>query len=111
MPYGVALALTAQKLTLDDFDGQVLKDPTISALCRKLDVVADDQRFSPDAAGGVEVVICMKDGTQYSKKVEVAKGDPSKPLEEKLLKEKFMECVRYYDMIGMKGIILTQRAG
>ena len=95
MPYGVALALAAQKLTLDDFDGQELKDPTISALCRKLDVVADDQRFSPDAAGGAEVVICMKDGTQYSKKVEVAAGDPAKPLEEHLLKEKFMECVRY----------------
>lgn len=58
-------------------------------------MVADDQRFSSDAVGGAEIVICMKDGTKYRKKVEVAKGDPSRLLEENLLKEKFMECVRY----------------
>lgn len=92
MPYGVALALVNHKLDLDDFDGEVLRSPVVSELCSRFEVVEDDERF---LTGGAEVVVCMKDGTRYSQKVEVAKGDPSKPLDEETLKNKFERCFRY----------------
>lgn len=92
MPYGVALALANHNLELDDFDGETLRNSVVSELCSRFEVVEDDEHF-PN--GGAEVVVCTKDGTRYSQRVEVAKGAPSEPLGEDVMKEKFYSCYSY----------------
>jgi len=44
--------------------------------------------------GRVEVVVRFKDGTELSRLVEAAKGDPKNPLTEKEMESKFLDCAQ-----------------
>lgn len=94
IPYCVALSLKNKHVGLADFDGDVIQDEKLMALCRKIEAVEDNSRFTDDAVSGCEVVVTMKDGRQLSKKVEIAKGDPKNQINPAELRSKFLECAK-----------------
>ena len=98
MPYHVALALKNGVLAIDDFAGETFRDPEAAKLCRKVQIICDDEHYGDSCAARVEVA--QTNGKVFAETVDVALGDPGLPLDEAVLKAKFAECV---DRISDKG--------
>ena len=77
--YVAARALIAGTVGVDDFRPDMLTDPETHALARRFEIVADD---NPDgnALLPVTVAVALKDGTAHERTVEVAYGNPAKPM-------------------------------
>ncbi len=77
--YVAARALIAGTVGVDDFRPDMLNDPATHALARRFEIVADD---NPDgnALLPVTVAVALKDGTTHETTVDVAYGNPAKPM-------------------------------
>jgi 2-methylcitrate dehydratase PrpD len=92
--YGVARALTAGRVVLDDFDGERYADPATRALMAR--VVAaphpDMPMASTEHAGG-EVRVRLHDGRVLARRTDHALGRGyDRPLPLALLRAKFADC-------------------
>lgn len=88
-PYCVSAALVKGKISLDEFNSDVVENPTIRELMKKVEVVAED-RFTdayPNHWGCHTTIFCQ-DGTCYKMEIPDASGSVDNPLSKDQLMSK-----------------------
>jgi 2-methylcitrate dehydratase PrpD len=95
MNFCVALALTNRAVKMDDFTDEMVNNRAIRELADKVEMSVDPELAKAGYFQGTWdtiVKIVIKDGKQYSKRVDQAKGDPGNPLTEPEIMSKFADC-------------------
>lgn len=92
IPFCVALAMVRDPRDPASFDDSALTDPTISALCANVSVVAADP--PPAIPGASTVTVRLADGRAFTRTVQDFKGTPADPLNQDELREKFTTLTR-----------------
>lgn len=89
MPYAVAAALVRGKVSMEEFEPEVVRDPAIQALLKKVQV-REEERFTVLYPGhwGCEMRITLKDGRVYRHEVSDPSGSVAKPLSQEQAMEK-----------------------
>ena len=97
-PYSTAVALIYGKAGLQEFADEVLRDPVVVALAKKVEVVAKEEysRIFPDKQTALLKIVA--NGNTYSKRVDFPKGEPENPMGE----EEFR--IRYDDLMAYGGV-------
>lgn len=95
IPYSTAVALIFGKAGLQEFSEEMVRNPEILQLTKKVNITAA-QDFS-DAFPDIQaaVVDIMANGQKYSKRVDFPKGEPENPLNNEEFKERYDELMRY----------------
>lgn len=94
MPFCLSLALSERTALLAQFSDEYVNKPAIKELMKKCSIYVEAKLtkkqgiFSP--AGIVEIK--LKDGKRYSRRVDLAKGNPENPLSQEELIGKFKDC-------------------
>ena len=91
IPYTVAVALQRGKVTLEDFEEKVVRQPYSSELAKRVTVQVD-KTFAKQST---QVNIQMKSGKTLSKKIDFFKGHPRNPFSQEEFLEKFRNCARF----------------
>ena len=91
IPYTVAVALQRGKVTLEDFEEEVVRQTYSSELAKKVTVQVD-KAFAKQTT---QVNIQMKSGKTFSKKIDYFKGHPRNPFSREEFLEKFRNCARF----------------
>jgi len=94
IPYCIATALRKGKISLEDFTDGKVADPETQALLSKVDFEYPDEYIKDKTSLTQEVVVRLRNGAEYSRKVEVPKGDPENPLTDEEISAKFIDCTR-----------------
>ena len=84
----VAASLIRGRLTLDELEPDVLRDPDILALADKLGYENDPDSPFPDAYSG-ELIITMKDGRELRHREHINRGAADRPLSNEEIIAKF----------------------
>jgi len=95
-PYSVAVALLHGKAGLNEFMPEILADPQIQALTKKVRVVADAALTDlfPHKRAAV-TRISLNNGQTFTSRVDLPKGEPEHPLTGPELLAKFAELASY----------------
>lgn len=98
LQYAVAAALYYGELTLSQLTREPLIPGPLQGLMAKVSMVTTSQWEQPErlksAPEGADVTIYLKDGRQFSKQVDRARGSASLPLNDTELDEKFLACAQ-----------------
>jgi len=88
--YVVAVSLLDPKLSLEQFTDKKVRDPKARAIMQKVRVTVhpEIEKTPPPAV----VRIRLKDGKEVAKRVDIATGNPEKPLSLDRMIEKFRSC-------------------
>ena len=94
-PYSTAVALIYGKAGLQEFGEDVLNNPTVAALTKKVEVVADEEysRIFPEKQTAV-LSIVANDKT-YSERVDFPKGEPENPMSEEEFRSRYEALMAY----------------
>lgn len=87
--FGVGKALAHGDVTLRDMTGEGLQDERAIAVAERT-----IHRLDEPTKGG-RVTLRMRDGTSCTETVEVALGEPTRPIPRERLEEKFRDCCAY----------------
>jgi 2-methylcitrate dehydratase PrpD len=94
IPYCIATALRRGKISLEEFTDEKVTDPKTQALLSKVDFEYPDEYIKDRTTLTQEVVVKLSNGAEYSRKVEIPKGDPKNPLTDEEISAKFIDCAR-----------------
>jgi 2-methylcitrate dehydratase PrpD len=85
-----ALIAIKGSASLNDFNEEILHDPEVRSLMKKVSVAADSyyEAAYPEK-WGAKVIITMNDGRTFSEGTDYPKGDPEKPANKDELIQKF----------------------
>jgi 2-methylcitrate dehydratase PrpD len=99
LAYCLSRALINGKLRISDFTDDIVKDPDTLGLMRKIKFIAQKQERLNGVFGYQEIVLKMKDGNAYGRKVEHPKGEPQNPQTPEELEAKYRNCaeIAHYD--------------
>ncbi|HNT69280.1 MAG TPA: MmgE/PrpD family protein [Syntrophorhabdaceae bacterium] len=100
IPYTVATALLRGDVFLDDFEERTIRDARVAELAKKVRVVVDPALPERGMDSANLFVHCK--GNIYSKKIDTMKGNPRNPLSSDECIEKFLKCVGYGRLEGLK---------
>jgi len=91
IPYAVAVTLVTGHAGLAEFLEPAVSDPLMLALARKVEVIADEE-LSALVPGKRPAVVELEiaDGSKYSWRVDLPRGEPEKPLSDGELETKFI---------------------
>lgn len=94
-PYSTAVALVYGKAGLQEFENEVLENPGIQALTRKVKVVADDELSSifPDKQSAIVKITTTKG--EYTERVDFPKGEPENPMTEDEFHDRYAALMTY----------------
>lgn len=93
IPFAFALAMLRGDPGLDNFTPAALRDDAVLGLAAKVSARPVTAGGLDQGAGG-RVEIRMKDGTAVTGEVAIARGAPSRPLGDDMLRAKFIDCVQ-----------------
>jgi len=90
LPYCIAAALVDHKVTTQQFTEAKIRDPRLRAQLRKVKVTANQEfeKLFP-AQQSTRVTITTTAGKQFSRRVDVPKGDPRDPMTPEEMQIKF----------------------
>jgi len=96
MEFCMALALAERKVALPDFRDQKVQDPKIQELIRKVTFSVRPDLNTLDQSGNpsTTVKVTLKDGREFTKTVDEARGTPGNPLTAGEVKDKYRQCVK-----------------
>ncbi len=90
-PYSVAVAFIKGKIGIEEYSEELINDFQIKDLINKINVVADDSLTSLLPEKRVAIVdILTINQKNFSNRVDLAKGEPEKPLSKDEIVDKFM---------------------
>ena len=100
MPFAVACKLVFRDLRLEHLTEQVLNDPRIQELMKKVSMVVPDNLLNdPDVATrcpeGAGITLHTTNGKVFSDFLEKPTGMPGNPVSTARLVDKFKQCVNY----------------
>lgn len=90
IPYAVASGLTRGKFGLAELEGAALSDAETLSVAHKVDYEIDPQSAFPKYYSG-EVIVRLKDGTEFSHREHINRGASDRPLSSDEIAAKFME--------------------
>lgn len=90
MPFGAAVAILFGEATLDQFRQELLDDPAVRAMMKRIRCVPDPSldKVYPKQWPAT-VVLSSRDGRKFSTRIDYPKGDPENALSWEELAEKF----------------------
>jgi 2-methylcitrate dehydratase PrpD len=97
LQYCMAIAIADKEVGLNQFTDNKVQDAKIQKLINKVRYAHPPEMGSASAdsmRGRVEVVVRLKNGTEFSRLVEVARGDPENPLTQEEVESKFLDCAQ-----------------
>jgi len=92
IPYTVSAALIRGDVFLRDFELPAIQDETVKNLADKVKVKVNPSLPAKDLMHAALTVI-MQDGRRFGSRVDTPLGNPAKPLDLKLSREKFNKCL------------------
>lgn len=94
-PYSTAVALVYGKAGLQEFEKEVLENPTIQVLTRKIHVTAAEElsQIFPEKQSAI-VTISTETGA-YKERVDFPKGEPENPLSEEEFESRYADLMSY----------------
>lgn len=97
IPFSVALALVNDKAGVDDFNLANTVNGAILALCKCVEVVANEEltSWSPQKRAAI-VEITTNKGKRYSCEIDYPKGEPENPMTADDVISKYRELASYY---------------
>jgi len=94
IPWALASAIAYRKLGIKHFTEEALRNKKIHRLASKIVVQLDSQLTRADIEPAI-VEVRIKEGRNYSKRVDYALGSPKNPLSIEDIMEKFQNCASY----------------
>ena len=96
IPFGVALAYICGKAGLNEYNLDIIRNPVVLSLTKKV-VVEEDDAFTHNTLSKRNscVEIITKDNQRYTQKIDFAKGDPENPMNFDELVEKFHALMKW----------------
>jgi 2-methylcitrate dehydratase PrpD len=88
--YAVTAALLHRKVSLEQFTDKQVRDSKSQAMVQKVQVVVHNEM--EEAVPPAMVTIKLKDGREYAKRVDIATGNPEKPMSLNQIIEKYRSC-------------------
>ena len=105
LEYCVAIALLDGEVSLKQFTDSKVLSTAAQQLLRKIKLVhPDNWPIGVDLMQ--ELMVKLKDGTEYSHSVEIPKGDPENPMSDKELLTKFRDCASLFLMPSESGRLI-----
>lgn len=96
IPYGVAIGLLKGKAGLAEFSDQYIDEPVVRKLLNKISVISDHELTDVFPEKTVAIVsVKLKDGSEFSEKVEQPKGEPENPLTQAEFEQRFIDLFIY----------------
>jgi 2-methylcitrate dehydratase PrpD len=93
IPWVIATALVKKKVTLEDFTDQAISNPQTIQIASKVRIEIDPQMDNRGTTSAF-VQIKMKDTHEvFSRRENIAKGNPEKPISWNELYDKFKDCL------------------
>jgi 2-methylcitrate dehydratase PrpD len=92
LQYCLAVALSDGRVGLASFRDEAVRRPTVRELMAKVEAREGAEPGAFPIGGHAEVRIALKDGSEHSLRVDIPRGDPSRPLPWDELAEKFRDC-------------------
>lgn len=94
-PYSTAVALAYGKAGLQEFENNVLENPDIQTLTRKVKVVANEEmsKIFPDKQSAIVKIVTIKG--EYTERVDFPKGEPENPMTEKEFHDRYAALMTY----------------
>lgn len=94
LPVCLALALMEGNVTIEQFEKDRWKDPAVLALAQKIKVKVSEKLVAAQPRGrGAAVSVQFADGKSADVVVDIADGDPQRPMSRASLEQKFMQYV------------------
>jgi len=87
-----AISLLDRRATLDQFIDEKVQDPKTVNLMKRVKMVLHPDLAEVPIPPPAIVTIKLKDGREFSKRVDVAKGSPEKPLSKEEIVAKYKGC-------------------
>ncbi len=94
IPYTVSAALLDGDVFLDDFELPAINDPRRGELARKVMVAVDPARPANDLLHAA-MTIKLNDGSRLESVVEAPLGNPARPMDLGMCREKFNKCLAH----------------
>jgi len=96
MEFCMALALLERKVELPHFKNQKVQDPRIQELLKKVSfsIRPDLNTIENSGNPSTTVKVLLKDGREFTKTVDEAKGTPGNPLNAEEVRDKYRQCVK-----------------
>ena len=89
----VAVGIIKRKASLDEFQDELVLDPTVVELMKKVSMKPDTSLAEDGYTGATNIInIITKTGEEYALRVDHAKGSPENPLGLDELLEKYRVC-------------------
>ena len=95
LEFCIAVTLIDGEASLKQFTDEKVMDSTVQELVKKVKYVHPPEMKSGLTNLGGELVIRLKDGGTFSRKVDIARGNPENPLTQDELINKYRDCVRH----------------
>lgn len=111
LPFALAVAAVRGKVTVDEFEDDVLTDPEVLAMIQRVNCAYDAELIQRAGLGSQpgRVTVIMRDGRSFIEEVLYPKGHPKNPMNVAELKAKFRglttgfvtesDCERIYDLV------------
>ena len=96
-PYAVALAVIQKNVDLAGFEEEVIRDPEINALAKKVHVKIDPEMkdVSANVVNLAAKVAIHTERGAFFKELAICKGHPENPASKDEVFKKFLNCARY----------------
>lgn len=96
IPYVIAITLLEGAPFVDQFTEEKVSNPTVVALTKKIEVLADVgmDGLGPDHRHAVVVRVTLKDGRKFEETVHSAKGSSTNPMSEPEIVNKFRKLAQ-----------------
>ncbi len=95
VPFSVALSLYRDARDPGSYDEDVVRDPEIRAMCRRIEVVlAEEEEVYGSIAS--TATVRLRDGREFYRRVAEFKGTPANPITQEELEKKFLFLANGY---------------
>jgi len=95
MAYVLARAIRDGALTVDTFTDEAVRDAAVLFLAQKVEMKVEPKLTQgEDGSRPCEVVIRLKDGREFSRRVDYPKGSAQSPITAEELRAKFLSCAQ-----------------
>ena len=97
IPYTVSAAIMRGDVFLGDFELGAINDPKILAMADLVTVAADPAIPSNDLLRA-DIAVVLKEGNRLTSLIEAPLGNPARPMDMAMCRDKFSKCLAYSGM-------------
>jgi 2-methylcitrate dehydratase PrpD len=95
IPWAIATALVKRKVSLGDFTPDAILDESVIQIASRVKVDVDPQMEARTTTPAIVEIKMKEMDIVYSKRVDIAKGHPEKPMSWSELCDKFNDCAAH----------------